>query len=142
MKGCLLALPLLAAVALTSGLEEYYVPGVESEGVQMSVHVWGEVRNPGTHRVPVNSDLVVALSAAGGPLSSADLDEVRIVYDSLEIEYDLEAFLQAEGSAVPVLKAGATVYVPRGSYEWWKDAVDFGYKILVAANLIWIMTER
>lgn len=142
MRNWLVVVPLLAALAMGSGLEEYYVPGVESEGVQMDVHVWGEVGNPGTHRIPVNTDLVVALSAAGGPLSSADLDEVRIVYDGLEIVYDLEAFLEAEGGAVPILRAGATVYVPRGSYEWWKDVVDFGYKILVAANLIWIMTER
>lgn len=125
-----------------SGLEGYTVPGVETEQVLMSIHVWGQVRNPGTHLVPVGADLIAGISAAGGPTSEANLGDVSIVYEDREIEYDIDDFLDAEGEPVPQLQPGATIHIPTSSFEWWKSAIDFSYKIIVAINLIWIMTER
>ncbi|MBN2587220.1 MAG: hypothetical protein JXA64_11510 [Candidatus Fermentibacteraceae bacterium] len=130
------------AVASASGLERYTVPGVETDEVLMSIHVWGEVRSPGTYLVPVEADLVAGLSAAGGPSSVAKLSDVRIVYDDGELRYDLDRFLDAEGDPVPGLRPGATIFVPRRGFEWWKEVIDFSYKIIVAVNLIWIMSER
>lgn len=137
---------LLAFSALASGdegLDGYVVTGVETGEVLMSVHVWGEVRAPGTVLIPVGSDLVAALSAAGGPTGNADLGGVRLVYDSgPETEYDLDDYLDGEGAPVPVLTPGATVYVPQSSTAWWKDTIDFAYKVIVAVNLVWILAER
>ncbi len=130
---------LIAVVAAASGLEGYTVPGLETQEVLMSIHVWGEVRDPGTHLVPAGSDLIAGLSAAGGPTSVANLGDVSIVYSDMEVEYDVSRFLEAEGEPVPEIMPGATIYVPTRNYEWWKDAVDFSYKIIVAANIIWIM---
>lgn len=132
----------LALSVFASGLESYYVPGVETGEVLISVHIWGEVRTPGTFQIPVGSDLVVALSAAGGPVSTADLDKVKVVEGDTEVEYSLSEFLEAEGEPLPVLGPGATVYVPERGFEGWKEVIDFGYKILVAVNLVWLMTER
>ncbi|OPL17914.1 MAG: hypothetical protein AVO35_07055 [Candidatus Aegiribacteria sp. MLS_C] len=138
------ALLVLAAVAAVSasGLERYTVPGVETDQVLMSIHVWGEVRSPGTYLVPVGADLIAGISAAGGPTSVARLSDVRIVYADSDLEYDLDRFLDAEGDPVPVLRPGATIHVPTRGFEWWKEAIDFSYKIIVAVNLIWIMSER
>lgn len=129
-------------VLYASGLEGYTVPGVENDEVLMSIHVWGEVRNPGTYLVPVNADLIAGISAAGGPTSKAKLSDVRIVYEDSDIRYDLSRFLDAEGSPIPDLLPGATIHVPTNSFEWWKTAIDFSYKIIIAVNLIWLMTER
>ncbi|MFO8183345.1 MAG: SLBB domain-containing protein [Candidatus Aegiribacteria sp.] len=138
------AVPLLAVVlsVAASGLERYTVPGVETDEVLMSVHVWGEVRSPGTYLVPVESDLVAGISAAGGPTSVARLSDVRIVYGDREVKYDLEDFLEGRGEQVPRLQPGATIYLNTRGFEWWKEAIDFSYKIIVAVNLIWIMSER
>jgi hypothetical protein len=92
--------------------------------------------------VPVEADIIAAVSAAGGPTSVAKLSDVRIVYEDGEVRYDLDRFLDGEGDAVPGLRPGATIHVPTRSFEWWKEAIDFSYKIIVAVNLIWIMTER
>lgn len=139
-------LPLLllmaAATVSATGMESYYVPGVETGEVLINVHIWGEVRTPGTFQVPVGSDLVAALSAAGGPVRTADLDNVKVVQGETEVEYNLADFLEAEGEPLPVLGPGATVYVPERGFEGWKEVIDFGYKILVAVNLVWVMTER
>lgn len=138
------ALLALAAVSSSAvGLDGYVVPGVETGEVLMTVHVWGEVRSPGTVQIPVGSDLVAALSAAGGPTGSADLGGVRVVYDSgPDTEYDLDDYLDGEGAPVPVLTQGATVYVPQSSTAWWKDTIDFAYKIIVAVNLVWILAKQ
>lgn len=135
---------ILAAVAAVtaSGLERYTVPGVETDQVLMSIHVWGEVRSPGTYLVPAGADLITGISAAGGPTAAAKLNDVRIVYDDTDIEYDLDRFLDARGDPVPVLRPGATIHIPTRGFEWWKEAIDFSYKIIVAVNLVWIMIER
>ena len=142
MTRIILPLLVLAALIQASGLESYYVPGVETGEVLISVHIWGEVRSPGTYRIPVGSDLVVALSAAGGPVGTANLDNVKVVEGSSEVEYNLADFLEAEGEPLPIMGPGATVYVPERGFEGWKEVIDFGYKILVAVNLVWLMTER
>lgn len=140
----LFAVPLLVVVLslAASGLERYTVPGVETDEVLMSVHVWGEVRSPGTYLVPVESDLIAGISAAGGPTSVARLSDVRIVYDDSEVKYDLGHFLEGRGDPVPELQPGATIYLNTRGFEWWKEAIDFSYKIIIAVNLIWIMSER
>ncbi len=133
---------LVVFMAFASGLQGYTVPGVETDEILMSIHVWGEIRNPGTYLVPVGSDLIVGISAAGGPTQHASLGDVSIVYEDLEIEYDLHNFLDAEGDPVPELLPGATIFIRTRSYEWWKEAIDFTYKIVVAVNLIWILIDR
>jgi len=129
-------------VLYASGIEGYTVPGVETDEILMSVHVWGEVRSPGTYLVPIDADLIVGISSAGGPTSTAKLSDVRIVYEDSEIIYNLDRFLEADGGPIPDLMPGATIYIPTNSSEWWKAAIDLSYKIIISVNLIWIMTER
>jgi len=142
----LLPVALIAALAASgasgSGMEGYFVPGIETGEVLMNVHVWGQVSSPGTHQVPAGCDLVAAISAAGGPGPHADLSRVRMVFDDSEYEYDLDDFLSGDGEPVPMLTPGMTVYVPVARSEWWKEALDIGYKIIIAVNLVWIMLER
>jgi hypothetical protein len=138
----LLLLCTASAWCISGGGEGYVIPGVETGEVLMNVHVWGEVVRPGTYQVPFDADLVAAISEAGGPGGEADLGGVRLVYEGIEIEYDLDDFLEGAGEPVPALRPGATIYIPRRSFEWWKEAIDIGYKVLVAVNLIWLMTER
>jgi len=119
----------------------YLVPGVDAGQVTMTVNVWGEVLNPGAHRIPWNGDLIAALSAAGGPTPRADLRGVRIVYRDFQSEYDLRAYLEGRSGTVPAMEPDATVFVGRSNYEWWKDIIDFAYKLIVAVNLILVVTQ-
>jgi hypothetical protein len=140
------AAPLLlcaaAAALFTSSDEGYVIPGVETGEVLINVHVWGEVMSPGTYEVPFDSDLITAMSEAGGPKETADLGRIRVVCDDNEFEYDLGDYLEGAGEPVPVLSPGVTIYVPRNTSDWWKEAIDIGYKVLVAVNLVWIMIDR
>jgi hypothetical protein len=138
----LAALALLAGPVSSSGTEGYYVPGVDTGDVLMSVHIWGQVANPGTQQVPAGCDLVAALSAAGGPTSKASLDDIRMIVDGIETEYDLDAFLSGEGDSVPQLVPGTTIYVQESHSGWWRDAMTVAYTLLLTVNLVWVMSER
>lgn len=127
--------------AMCFASEGYSLPGINSDEITMPVNVWGEVRSPGLHLIPWDSDLRDALSAAGGPTSMADLSEVKIISTGIEIKYNLSAFLSGEGAPMPAMEPDATVFVGKSNYEWWKDIVDFTYKIIVMANVLWVMSN-
>ena len=139
MRLALLPVVILAVSAWASS--DYTVTGIDTGEITMPVNVWGQVRNPGLHLIPWDSDLRDALSAAGGPLSDADLGCVRIISTGLEMDYNLSDFLQGRGAPIPAMEPDATVYIGRSDYEWWKDVVDFSYKILIMANVIWVMSR-
>jgi len=131
----LLIVPAVAAAA------DYTLPGVDSNEILMPVNVWGEVRNPGVYMIPWNSDLRDALSAAGGPTTTANLSSIKVILNGIDIEYNLSDYLDGRGNPLPVLESDATVYLSTSRYEWWKDAVDFSYKLLVMANVILLMSR-
>ncbi len=62
----------------------------------ITVHIAGEVKNPGVYRLPEGSRTVDAILAAGGEISSSNLNEVnlaRIIADGEQIFIpDLSAF--------------------------------------------------
>ncbi|MCK5786885.1 MAG: SLBB domain-containing protein, partial [Candidatus Sabulitectum sp.] len=137
MRASILIVFTIAAMSLA--VEDYSLPGINSDEILMQVNVWGEVRSPGMHLVPWDSDLRDAISAAGGPTSTADLSCVKIIFDGMDIEYDLSDYLSGNGALLPAMEPDATVYISTSSYEWWKDVVDFSYKLLVMANVILLM---
>ncbi len=138
----MVALFLLVSVLEAQGLDGYIVPGVETGNLQMNVHVWGEVISPGTYMLPIDADVVEALSEAGGPSDKAKLDGIRIITSWGEVDYDLAAYLRGEGLPAPALTPGTTVFVPVSRSDWWKEALDIVYKIIVTVNLVWLMAER
>lgn len=134
-------LPVMIFSVFAWAVSDYAVTGIDTGEITMPVNVWGQVRNPGVHYISWDSDLRDAISAAGGPLTDADLSCVRIVSTGLEMEYNLSEFLDGRGDAMPAMEPDATVYLGRSNYEWWKDVVDFSYKILIMANVIWVMSR-
>ena len=49
------------------------------ERVLIPVNIWGEVKEPGIHFVPVGANVLQTVSAAGGPTNSADLPKISLV---------------------------------------------------------------
>ncbi len=47
--------------------------------ILIPIHVWGEVREPGLHFVPLGSNLSEAISASGGPATTAAIPEVNLL---------------------------------------------------------------
>jgi len=57
--------------------KENYLIGEETN-LEIIVHVWGEVRQPGEKRVPDGTNILELISKAGGPTEFSDLSKVLL----------------------------------------------------------------
>lgn len=56
---------------------EYYSTLPDAK-LLVPIHVWGEIKEPGMHFVPLGSSVSEAISSSGGPLTTASMPEVVI----------------------------------------------------------------
>jgi len=67
-----------AGYAQTSqGKVEQYLTGNEKK-IEMIVHIWGEVKNPGEYRVSDDTNVLELISKAGGPTEYSNLKNVTL----------------------------------------------------------------
>ena len=85
---------------------EYYSASPDSALV-IPVNIWGNVREPGLHFLPIGSNLHQSVSAAGGPSDSADLSSIRILRSGKSTYADLL------GPKSPPVQANDYVFVDR-----------------------------
>ena len=96
----------------------YFSPSVKGK-VLIPVHFWGEVKRSGLHFVPVNTTFLNGLSMAGGPSSSAKLDNVKLTRKDADkfkvLRYDI-----SDGGSTDVygetLKPGDSVFIAKDEY--------------------------
>jgi len=76
---------------------ENYLIG-EEKNLEIIVHVWGEVRNPGEKRVPDGTNILELISIAGGPTEYSNLSKVLLFSNS---ESQLSINRSSEGDPNP-----------------------------------------
>lgn len=85
-----------------------------SEGGSIRIQVWGEVKNPGIYYVTPSTNIVEAISFAGGPTSRSNLSSVKLVRAIKEKEvsyFNVNDYLTAKDKNPPLLESGDLVYV-------------------------------
>jgi hypothetical protein len=77
------------------------------------INLWGHVQRPGVYSIPSSYGLIDLLSAAGGPLRSARLSDIRVIRRNQQvIKVNVDVFIKTGNSELlPVLKPGDTVIV-------------------------------
>lgn len=95
-----------------------FVSGKTPGAVLMRVNLWGGVRKPGIHHIPVGTNLVTLLSYAGGPENDAELDNVVIKRLSPEgkqetLKCDVEEMVDGNGTKIPTLNVNDIIVVPQ-----------------------------
>ena len=112
-----------------------YIVG-EPQGLEMLVHIVGEVQRPGEYRVRDRTNLLELFSKAGGPTEFSKMSQVTIrrapmfsvATDSLKgfgspqpigiVVVNLkEALVEPDAALPPTLRPGDVVYVPKGRYH-------------------------
>ena len=98
-----------------------YISGQEPGVVMMKVNLWGAVRRPGIHHIPVKTNLIELMSFAGGPNENAILDEVIIKRNSgaeqKKIAVDLAEVIHTHRTYDLLLKPDDIIVVP-GAKPW------------------------
>lgn len=66
----------LQPVAVSAQSTGYLLP--QEQGLEMIVHIMGEVQKPGEYRVPDRTDVLELLSKAGGPTEYSSLSSITV----------------------------------------------------------------
>lgn len=119
----------------------------QGQGILIDVNLWGQVGRPGKYYVPYATDLVSLLSIAGGPATTAKLDDIRIIRyaraDTAVVEkivrVDVEKFIETGEQNFPSLLRGDTVIVPGGPISVLNTIVTVTNAVFSIVNAIFLI---
>lgn len=129
--------------AATTGATAVTASPLEQRDV---VYVFGDVRNPGAFNIDRNMNALDALILAGGPMDTANLRKIRLVYreggNSGVAIVDIQEYLQGSVPIPLSLHSGDVVYVPKKqAFSPWVEEIirtliytTASYLIFMAAN--------
>lgn len=135
-----------------------YLPG-EHQGLEIIVHVIGEVQKPGEYRVPDQTNLLELLSKAGGPTQFSRLSSVSVRrvaagptaltggsvprVEILRVNID-EILHKKDVVTPPMLQPGDVVFVPKNTWHKWKDVsgVIRDLSVVASAYFLYLRTTR
>jgi polysaccharide biosynthesis/export protein len=108
--------------------------------LKIYTYIWGQVRNPGLHLVPDNTDLLTLISLAGGPNENAKLSKIRIVRSTPAGEevlwVDLSEYVDtADKSLIPILKPGDTVIVSGSTFYAFSRIATFLSQVVIVLSV-------
>jgi len=146
-------LPLLGQENLdpsrTSGTRSprYYLSLGTEDALMIKVFIWGQVELPGVYEVPDGTDLIAALSLAGGPTDHAKLSEVKIIRSNASSSKVLTVNVKkymATGdiNLIPVLEPGDTVVVSGTVFRMFARFASFVSQLAIVANVIVLLSYR
>ncbi len=144
--------------------KEKYIFGTEQK-LEMIVHVFGEVRQPGEFRVDDNTNVLELISKAGGPTQFSNLAGIRItrfgLIDSASkgndgksarsagsnykfgkriIKINIDDYLNDDNyrDRMPILHPGDVVFVPRNNWYRWRNIVGVARDLSVIVSVYFI----
>ncbi|NOZ61334.1 MAG: hypothetical protein GXO74_06600 [Calditrichaeota bacterium] len=135
----------------------------------ITVHIFGEVKNPGEYLVPDDTNVLELISKAGGPTEFSDLGKIkitrglldvaevknliktrsqnrndkRIYYKKQIIKINLKKLLDKEdyNIALPTMKPGDVVRVGRNKMFAWQTIIQVISQIALVAQ-VWYWYSR
>ncbi len=109
----------------------------------VNVNLWGHVGRPGIYSIPSFYTLIDLISSAGGPLSTARMNDVRIVRKNQEvIKVDIEQFLKTgDNSLLPQLQPGDTIIVAGSIQDIFSRFVGLMRDLAIIAN-VFVLASR
>lgn len=109
----------------------------------ITVNLWGHVQKPGIYSIPSAFGLIDLLSSAGGPLSTARLNDVRIIRKNQEvITINLEEFIKTGNKDLLIaLQPGDIIIVSGSISSIFRSVVGFVRDLAIIANVILIASR-
>ncbi|MGF1850857.1 SLBB domain-containing protein [Vibrio satsumensis] len=103
----------------------------DSADSRNSIKVFGEVNAPGSFTYKENTDLVDVLMRSGGVTRYASVEQIRVISNNTPTLFNLKRYLDSgDESLLPILRPGATIFVPKQEEE-----------IKSGANMVYVMGE-
>ena len=152
----LCALWLQLGIPSLPGQESQDVPGTRSpryylslgteDALMIKVFIWGQVELPGVYEVPDGTDLIAALSLAGGPTDHAKLSEVKIIRSggpkSEVLKVNVKKYMNTgDNNLIPLLKPGDTVVVSGTVFRMFAGFASFVSQLAVVAHVVVLLSK-
>ena len=103
----------------------------DSADSRNSIKVFGEVNAPGSFTYKESTDLVDVLMRSGGVTRYASVEQIRVISNNTPTLFNLKRYLDSgDESLLPILRPGATIFVPKQEEE-----------IKSGANMVYVMGE-
>lgn len=115
--------------------------------LQIKVHIWGEVKNPGLYRIEDKTNLLELISLSGGPTEYAKLSKIRITRRLDEnrkeiIIFNLEKYLNnPSDTELPILMPQDTIYIPKNIKAAWREFIKILSELALIINMILLTRE-
>ena len=98
------------------------------------INILGEVTNPGFYYVSDYEKFTAILAYAGGTKDAADLEGIKLIRNSKQIDIDVEKIIEEGDTATDFgLQSGDQIFVPR---RWWVDNAVWVSFIFALTGLI------
>jgi len=120
---------------------QYYLSLGDENELTIKIFIWGQVGLPGVYEVPNGTDLIAALSLAGGPTDHAKLSEVKIIRSSADsakvIKVNVKKYMESgDIDLIPLLKPGDTVVVSGTVFRMISRFSTFISQLAIVAHVI------
>lgn len=103
----------------------------DSADSRNSIKVFGEVNAPGSFTYKESTDLVDVIMRSGGVTRYASVEQIRVISNNTPTLFNLKRYLDSgDESLLPILRPGATIFVPKQEEE-----------IKSGANMVYVMGE-
>ncbi len=124
----------------------FYFSPEEQEMMLIRVNVWGNVVKPGSVLVPDGTDLIGAISFAGGPGDDSDTRSIMLIHaDGSKVKCSIGKYHKEEDRRHnPILKPGDTIIIPNNFWYTFTRGVSFIYQVAVifyTVFQIWDMAD-
>jgi len=115
----------------------------------MQVNIWGYVNHPGRYEVSITTDLVQLVSYAGGPITDADLGDVKITrllksdagISRGEYIVNLDDLYRVNASSL-ILQPGDTIYIEKSAWATWRDVISIVTTVAVITATVTTVVQN
>lgn len=115
----------------------YYSPE-EANMLMIRVNVWGQVNHGSSILVPDGTDLITAVSYAGGPTVNAEISNVTVIRaDGSRLKCNIGQFKsENDRKNNPILKPGDTIIIKSSPLYTFSRALQFIYQVAVIVTSV------
>lgn len=124
-----------------------YILSATSDALLMTVKIWGEVQRPGLYDVPIGTDLIELISAAGGPTVKANLSKVKVIRSghgnkgnevtTVSVKEYLET---GDATIIPEIRPYDTIIVPIKPSQYFLTSLSWTQQFLSLISIYAMIT--
>ena len=107
----------------------------------MYVNIWGHVKNPGTYLVYEGIDLMTLISLAGGPLTGANLSNIRLISGNDEKNININTYLKGEADSRLAINPHDTIHIKESFSSYLFTKVNILNTLLQIINISYTISK-